>query len=80
MTARRTVVIGSGISGLAAAYELGQAGRDVHVFEKSTRIGGCVSTTEQDGYLFELGPSSFTDNCKEILRHLRCCSPPMDPP
>ncbi|MCH8193239.1 MAG: FAD-dependent oxidoreductase, partial [Planctomycetes bacterium] len=42
----QVVVIGAGISGLATAYRLAQAGLDVHVLEKADRVGGVV-TTEQ---------------------------------
>ncbi|MDJ0749981.1 MAG: NAD(P)/FAD-dependent oxidoreductase [Woeseiaceae bacterium] len=40
----RVVVIGAGLAGLAAAYELVQAGADVRVAEQSTRPGGRVKT------------------------------------
>lgn len=36
MAGRGTVVIGGGIIGLASAYELARAGRDVHVVERTT--------------------------------------------
>ena len=38
----RVVVIGAGFSGLAAAYELAQAGYDVTVVEARNRVGGRV--------------------------------------
>ena len=40
--AGRVVVIGAGFSGLAAAYELSQAGYDVTIVEARNRIGGRV--------------------------------------
>jgi len=40
--AGRVVVIGAGFSGLAAAYELSQAGYDVTVVEARNRVGGRV--------------------------------------
>eukprot|EP00123_Amoebidium_parasiticum_P008285 comp18701_c0_seq1/m.20425 comp18701_c0_seq1/g.20425 ORF comp18701_c0_seq1/g.20425 comp18701_c0_seq1/m.20425 type:complete len:498 (-) comp18701_c0_seq1:410-1903(-) len=56
-----TVVLGAGISGLAAAWEL--ARRDPHrkimVLEASGRAGGWVETTRKDGFLFEQGPHSI---------------------
>jgi len=36
----RVVIIGAGLSGLAAAYRLRQAGVDTHVFEKNPDVGG----------------------------------------
>jgi len=41
-TGRRVAVVGSGPAGLACAQQLGRAGHDVVVFEKSDRIGGLL--------------------------------------
>src|SRR4051812_2207727 len=40
--APRVVVIGAGLAGLAAAYELSRAGADVTVLEARNRVGGRV--------------------------------------
>lgn len=59
------VVVGGGISGLAAAYYLEQAARQqglaLHttVVEKEARLGGKIATQRQDGFIFEGGPESF---------------------
>jgi protoporphyrinogen/coproporphyrinogen III oxidase len=53
------VVIGGGISGLACAYRLQQAGIPARVLEAGTRPGGVIATKELDGFRFELGPQSF---------------------
>jgi oxygen-dependent protoporphyrinogen oxidase len=52
-------VIGGGISGLACAYRLQQAGISVRVLEASARPGGLIATKEKNGFQFELGPQSF---------------------
>jgi oxygen-dependent protoporphyrinogen oxidase len=54
----RTIVVGAGLSGLACAFDLLRAGHDVQVLEAADRAGGVVSTREQDGFLFEEGPST----------------------
>jgi oxygen-dependent protoporphyrinogen oxidase len=53
------IVIGGGISGLACAYHLQQAGIPVRVLDAGVRPGGVISTVEKDGFRFELGPQSF---------------------
>jgi oxygen-dependent protoporphyrinogen oxidase len=53
------IVIGGGISGLACAYHLQQAGIPVCVLDTGVRPGGVIATQEKDGFRFELGPQSF---------------------
>jgi oxygen-dependent protoporphyrinogen oxidase len=57
-----TVVIGGGISGLACAYRLQQAGVPVRVLEAGSRPGGLIQTVEENGFRFEAGPQSFLSN------------------
>lgn len=54
------VVIGAGISGLACAFALRKSGHNVLVLEASPRAGGIIQSVQDDGYLFELGPQSFS--------------------
>lgn len=63
----KAVVIGAGISGLAAAFWIQQKGMDVEVFEKNSRAGGVIETLREEGYLFEKGPNSFLDNAPDTL-------------
>ena len=53
------VVVGGGISGLATAYRLTQAGVPVLLVEASERLGGKIRTERLDGFLVEAGPDSF---------------------
>ncbi|HKZ20041.1 MAG TPA: protoporphyrinogen oxidase [Acidimicrobiia bacterium] len=55
----RVVVIGGGISGLAAAHRLSTAGLSVALIEKSAELGGKVITEHIDGFVIEGGPDSF---------------------
>ena len=55
----RVVVVGAGIAGLAAAWELAQAGVDVTVLESERRPGGVIVTQHHDGFLVEGGPDGF---------------------
>ena len=57
----RIVIIGGGISGLAAAHrvlELNPAAQ-VTILEASSRLGGTIQTEYRDGFLIERGPDSF---------------------
>jgi oxygen-dependent protoporphyrinogen oxidase len=53
------IVIGGGISGLAAAYYLQRSGFDVTLIEKESRVGGLLETRVVDGCRIEAGPDSF---------------------
>ena len=54
---RDVVVIGAGISGLTAAYELMRHGRDVVVLERQVVTGGNAISERIDGFLMEHGPA-----------------------
>lgn len=51
------LVIGGGISGLAAAWAAKKAGARVLLVEKGERLGGVVQTHRQEGFLAEAGPN-----------------------
>ncbi|HJW21156.1 MAG TPA: protoporphyrinogen oxidase [Candidatus Limnocylindrales bacterium] len=53
------LVLGGGITGLAAAYELGKAGIPTILLEASSRLGGKVATHRRDGFVIDDGPDSF---------------------
>lgn len=57
----RVVIIGSGISGLTAAFSLLRAEPelDVKILEAEQRIGGTISTRLENGCVIEEGPDSF---------------------
>ena len=55
----RVVVVGGGISGLSAAYDLTRAGADCTILEKQPRVGGVIETRVAEGCTLECGPDSF---------------------
>lgn len=55
----KTVVIGGGVSGLAAAYTLESAGADCLVLEKNNFSGGRVRGATRDGFILDLGAQFF---------------------
>jgi oxygen-dependent protoporphyrinogen oxidase len=65
----RFVVIGGGISGLAAAHrllELSSSSR-VTLIEASPRLGGTIRTDQREGFLLERGPDSFISEKPEAV-------------
>lgn len=54
----KIAIIGGGITGLTLAYYLKKKNFEVKLFEKSNRLGGCIKTIHEEGFLFELGPRS----------------------
>src|SRR2546422_763189 len=60
VTAVTTVaVVGAGIAGLAAAWELQRAGVAVTLLESERRAGGVIVTERRDGFVVEGGPDGF---------------------
>ena len=55
----RTAIIGGGIAGLAAAYELEKSGANYTLFEAGPRLGGVISSAMVSGSALEDGPDSF---------------------
>jgi len=70
---RRIVVVGGGISGLAAAHRLIERraaenlSLEILLLEVSGRLGGIVHTHRRDGFLLEGGPDSFISEKPEAI-------------
>jgi oxygen-dependent protoporphyrinogen oxidase len=67
------VVVGAGISGLAAAFRLVRAGLRVAVLEASPRPGGALVTHEAAGFRFELGPNTVLESDPSLPALIRDC-------
>ncbi len=61
---QRIAIIGGGIAGLTAAWQLAQLARsgadiEAQLFESSGRFGGIVETVHEQGFTVECGPDSW---------------------
>lgn len=72
--AKKIVVIGAGLAGLSAAYELKRAGHEVTILEAQTRAGGRVFTLRapfSDGLYAEAGAMFVPDNHDLTLHYAK---------
>jgi len=70
---RSVLIVGGGISGLAAAYELRNSGLRCTLIEAADRLGGVIRTDRVEGCLVEGGPDSFIAQkpwALELIREL----------
>lgn len=74
---RRVAIIGGGITGLSAAFELQhlqrQAGLPLEciVLESDHRVGGKIRTEHHEDFLIEAGPDSFHAESRNLLELAR---------
>ena len=70
---KKVIVVGAGLAGLSAGFELTQAGHDVTILEAQTRPGGRVLTLREpfsDGLYAEVGPIHFPDSHEFTLNYV----------
>lgn len=67
----RIGIVGGGITGLTAAYELAQSGYEVEIFEAADVIGGIAGTVKIDGFNLEKYYHHFFKSDVHVLELLR---------
>ncbi len=75
------VVLGAGLSGLSAAYELAQRGYQVTVLEGRDRVGGRIKTLREpfrDGQYVELGGELIGDGYKRMFGYVKSFEVPYE--
>lgn len=58
--AKKVLIIGTGMGGLATALRLSSAGYEVEMVEKHHQAGGRLNQLQRDGFTFDVGPSFFS--------------------
>ena len=64
-------IIGAGISGLVAAYELAKKGKHVRIYEKIGLVGGLARTEVINGVSFDCGPHLFHTNNDVVFQLMK---------
>jgi monoamine oxidase len=80
--AKKVLVLGAGMAGLVAAYELTQLGHEVTVLEARARPGGRVHTLREpfsDGLYAEEGAARIPDNHDLTLKYVKTFELPLEP-
>jgi monoamine oxidase len=71
---KNVLVLGAGLSGLSAAYELAQRGYGVTVLEGRDRVGGRIKTLREpfrDRQYVELGAELIGDGYKRLVNYIK---------
>ncbi len=69
----QTVILGGGLSGLTVAHKIRRQEPEHNflLIEKKERCGGAIKTSNDGGFITEIGPHGFLDNCEESQQILR---------
>jgi len=61
-------ILGGGLTGLASAFSLQQAGHHVTVYERRGRAGGTIATRHRDGFVLEQGAGSVRGASRDVYQ------------
>jgi len=67
----RVAIIGAGISGLSAGYQLTKAGFEPVIYEKDSFVGGRMSSKNLDGFIIDKAAYTIPASHKNLRRFLK---------
>ncbi len=67
MAGSSVIVVGAGIAGLTAAYQVKKAGHDVLVLDMSDYVGGRMANVEWEGFRVDIGAKFVTTADKSLV-------------
>jgi monoamine oxidase len=79
---KKIVIIGAGMAGLSAGYELSQSGHEVTILEARAWPGGRVHTLREpfsDGQFAEAGAARIPDDHDLTLKYVKLFDVPLEP-
>ena len=68
---KSVAIVGGGITGLVAGFELKKRDIPFALFESSHRVGGVIQTTRENGFLAEHGPNTLLETSPKISQLIR---------
>lgn len=71
MRGNRIAVIGTGITGLTAAFQLKKKGLELTVFEKNSEPGGAIKSVRSGKWLAEYGPNTLLLKDRAVAEFLQ---------
>jgi protoporphyrinogen oxidase len=66
----KVLVLGAGLAGLAAAYELTQLGHEVQILEAGDEVGGMASSWKVGPFWLDHGPHRFHSRDARLVEHV----------
>jgi monoamine oxidase len=79
---KKIIIIGAGITGLSAGYELTKLGHQVTILEARAQPGGRIQTLREpfaDGLYAETGAARIPDNHDLVLKYVKLFGLPLEP-